>query len=64
MQFEFWVTWVVISCVGIKKGCLKEWANHVLARDWTSWVTLTEQVMIDHIENKKVCHKLKFSLWQ
>ncbi len=24
MQFEFWVTWVVVSCVGVKKGCLKE----------------------------------------
>jgi hypothetical protein len=24
MQFEFSISWVVISCVGIKKGWLKE----------------------------------------
>lgn len=33
MQFEFSISWVVISCVGIKKGWLKEYASHVLARD-------------------------------
>jgi hypothetical protein len=49
---------------GIEGGWLKEWASHMPTKVWTSWAIVIDQAVIDHIANKKICHKLSLSLWQ
>ncbi len=47
-----WIGWATIFARGIGVGCLRKWVSHVTSRFWTNWPTFTQNVAINHTNNK------------